>query len=80
MGGYQGRYLGIHGEEKGLIKKPSKSEEIAKEKGGNIEFQKTGKKKKNSLYLGRKLGLGEEALPFHSPNTAALRRVSCMSS
>ena len=79
MEGYQGRYLGIHGEEKGLIKKPSKSEEIAKDKGGNIEFQKTGKKK-NSLHLGRKSGLGEEALLFHSPNTAALRRVSHMSS
>ena len=52
MGGYQGRYLGIHGEEKGLIKKPSKSEEIAKEKGGNIEFQKTGKKKKTVCIWG----------------------------
>ena len=39
--GYQGRYLVIDGKEKGSIKKePSKSEEIAEEKGGNIEFQK----------------------------------------
>ena len=52
MEGYQGRYLGIHGEEKGLIKKPSKSEEIAKDKGGNIEFQKTGKKKKTVCIWG----------------------------
>ena len=57
MEGYQGRYLGIHGEEKGLIKKPSKSEEIAKDKGGNIEFQKTGKKKKQFAF-GEKVRTG----------------------
>lgn len=46
MEGYQGRYLGIHGEEKGSIKKkPSKSEEIAKEKEGNIKSQKNWGKK-----------------------------------
>jgi len=38
--GYQGRYLVIDGKEKGSVKKPSKSEETAKGKGGNIEFQK----------------------------------------
>ena len=57
MGGYQGRYLGIHGEEKGLVKKPSKSEEIAKEKGGNIELQKTGKKT-HQFVFGEKVRTG----------------------